>query len=311
MLYRLQRQADVLGDVFTRAGIPYVVSMRKTLKDLPVLQWTLQLLRAAASPSDTGTVTAVLLDTAYDASLTRSEIRALLAADRDTYGTPGGSGAVLLDRIRGFRDWARIREGAEEVYTYFGLDGYLQPTSTHFEENRRRVEGLLGKLDRFVRQKGMDLAAGTSAFLDAVALHGIDVVDEETPTDADAVRLMTLHACKGLEFRHVFIVGANQGLIPLGSAAGEDREEEKRLFFVGITRARDHLEISYCASPEEMRVLPEPSEYLAAIPARLIAADEGHGSAAEEPGLSGLLPGDVDFRSLRREVRDRIAQREA
>jgi DNA helicase-2/ATP-dependent DNA helicase PcrA len=174
------------------------------------------------------------------------------------------------------------------------------------------VKGLLDKLDRFVRQNGMNLAAGTSAFLDAVALHGIDVVDEEGAVDADAVRLMTLHACKGLEFRHVFIVGANQGLIPLGSAAGEtEREEEKRLFFVGITRARDHLEISYCASPEEMRVLPESSEYLAAIPARLIAADEGHGSAAEEPGLSGLLPGDVDFRSLRREVRDRIAQREA
>jgi DNA helicase-2/ATP-dependent DNA helicase PcrA len=311
VLYRLQRQADVLGDVFVRAGIPYLVSMRKTLKDLPVAQWTVRLLHAAANPADIGSVTAVLMDTAYGASLTRSEIRTLLATDREQRETPGGSGSILFDRIRGFRDWARGREGAEEVYAYFGLDGHLQPTSTRFEENRRRVEGLLGKLDRFVRQKGMDLAAGTSAFLDAVALHGIDVVDEETPTDADAVRLMTLHACKGLEFRYVFIVGANQGLIPLGSSTDEaEREEEKRLFFVGITRARDHLEISYCASPEEMRVLPEPSEYLAAIPARLIAADEGEGSAEVEPASPGTIPGEVDFRSLRREVRDRIVRRD-
>ena len=67
---------------------------------------------------------------------------------------------------------------------------------------------------------------------------------------ADAVTLLTLHAAKGLEFEVVFIAGCERGLLPLqwpGSAPSEDTAEERRLLFVGMTRARSRLLLSYAA----------------------------------------------------------------
>lgn len=82
-----------------------------------------------------------------------------------------------------------------------------------------------------------------------------------------AVSVLTLHAAKGLEFRHVFICGLNQGVLPLGFT---DAPEERRLLFVGITRARDTVELSYLARPEVPQALGLPSAYLGKIPADLV-----------------------------------------
>ena len=91
--------------------------------------------------------------------------------------------------------------------------------------------------------------------------------------DADAVRLLTLHAAKGLEWRHVFLSGINQGLLPLGRGLQLDvahDAEERRLLFVGITRARDRVEISYHARPHERTAVGDPSDFLAALPADVV-----------------------------------------
>ncbi|MDE7224303.1 MAG: ATP-binding domain-containing protein, partial [Acetatifactor sp.] len=86
----------------------------------------------------------------------------------------------------------------------------------------------------------------------------------------DCVWLMTLHASKGLEFSHVFIIGVNYGLIPLHPSGFEEEEEERRLFFVGMTRARDYLELSYYTQPALPKVVPGESRYLQMIPERLV-----------------------------------------
>lgn len=96
--------------------------------------------------------------------------------------------------------------------------------------------------------------------------------DEEKNMDL-SVNLMTLHASKGLEFSHVFIVGANMGNIPISSKRGEE-EEELRLFFVGITRAKNYLEISYVIKPSLNGVLPYQSPYISMIPSNLIKREE-------------------------------------
>lgn len=93
---------------------------------------------------------------------------------------------------------------------------------------------------------------------------------EESQPVPGGVRLMTLHASKGLEFTHVFIIGVNYGLIPLHSAGFEEEEEERRLFFVGMTRARDFLELSYYTQPGMPRVVPGESRYLQMIPQKLV-----------------------------------------
>ena len=116
----------------------------------------------------------------------------------------------------------------------------------------------------------------------------------------DAVRLMTLHACKGLEFRCVFIVGVNYGLIPLHTSPGgwEEQEEERRLFFVGITRAKDYLELSYYTSPDDPRVMPGKSGYLSMIPARLLEAPDE-------------APGEADLQGYRRMILENRGKRGA
>ena len=76
------------------------------------------------------------------------------------------------------------------------------------------------------------------------SLYGMNILKKEIHNENDTVKLMTLHASKGLEFSHVFITGVNYGLIPLQTKSYEEEEEEQRLFFVGITRAKEHLELS-------------------------------------------------------------------
>ncbi len=85
----------------------------------------------------------------------------------------------------------------------------------------------------------------------------------------NAVNLMTLHASKGLEFSHVFIIGVNNGLIPLNPKKEAEEEEERRLFYVGLTRAKESLELSYYTSPGP-RVLPGPGRYLSYFPESLV-----------------------------------------
>lgn len=125
--------------------------------------------------------------------------------------------------------------------------------------------------------------------------------ENEAPSaEVDAVRLMTLHACKGLEFRCVFIVGVNYGLIPMHRSPGrwEEQEEERRLFFVGITRAKDYLELSYYTSPDDPRVMPGKSGYLSMIPARLLEAPDD-------------APGEADLQGYRRMILENRGKRGA
>lgn len=89
------------------------------------------------------------------------------------------------------------------------------------------------------------------------------------------VNLLTLHASKGLEFSHVFITGLNMGNMPLTIKRGEE-EEEARLFFVGITRARNYLELSYLTKPSIQGMTPYPSPYISMLPpSTILKEDEG------------------------------------
>ena len=101
---------------------------------------------------------------------------------------------------------------------------------------------------------------------------------EDISREKDSVKLMTIHASKGLEFSCVFITGVNYGLIPLRTRDMEGEEEERRLFFVGITRAKDHLELSYYTNPQE-RAEPGESRYIRMIPPRLLESCEDTGPA--------------------------------
>ena len=103
--------------------------------------------------------------------------------------------------------------------------------------------------------------------LNTSVLYGLP--DRKEKEGGDCVKLMTLHASKGLEFSHVFIIGANYGLIPLRTRDFEEEDEERRLFFVGMTRARDYLELSFYTNPDS-RVRPGESRFLKMLPPDLV-----------------------------------------
>src|ERR1044071_8484907 len=101
---------------------------------------------------------------------------------------------------------------------------------------------------------------------------------EETENQGEAVTLITIHSCKGLEFPHVYIVGLEDGLLPHSRSKLEGTlDEERRLFYVAITRAMRTLSISYCLGRKKYgeAVQCHPSPFLKELPEHLVEwADE-------------------------------------
>ena len=123
---------------------------------------------------------------------------------------------------------------------------------------------------------GMDGAGNAPAerlqnFLENITLDSDREEDKENTSDA--VTLITMHSCKGLEFPHVFIVGLEDGLLPHSRSKLEGTlDEERRLFYVAVTRAMQTLAISHCSGRKKYgQVLPcHPSPFLKELPPELV-----------------------------------------
>jgi DNA helicase-2/ATP-dependent DNA helicase PcrA len=164
-------------------------------------------------------------------------------------------------------------------------------------ENLKELRGLAEEFDT-----NEDPMAGLEAFLTEAALvSDVDAYDE----DEEGVTLITLHMVKGLEFPVVLLVGVEEGLLPHQRAVEDpsqkEMEEERRLAYVGITRARDRLYLS-CAFRRHLFGQGRasfPSRFLGDIPASLLAAPV-KGAAPAPPPRSGAAPGSYRERMLER-----------
>jgi DNA helicase-2/ATP-dependent DNA helicase PcrA len=272
VFYRKVKQSAVFEDVFKRENIPFEVSVKKSFKDIPVLYWLNRLLRASLNVRDTDSLIHACTDKRYGAGLTvRDAVKELENVQQGKEHT-----SPLMQKILQFREWALgvklERSIGENIYGYFDMDEYLSPTSISFAEDRNYVLKYLAQLEEFISIRRLQFLQGISEAVENSMLYGCQVVNQAINPGEDSVKLMTLHASKGLEFRYVFISGANSGIIPVGGRL--DDEEEKRLFFVGITRARDYLEISYHSNTEDYGALPIPSPFLRLIPDEIIESEE-------------------------------------
>ena len=271
VFYRLQSQSKIFEDVFLREGIPFEVSLKKTVGDVPVLKWCIRLLRFSLNTKDTASGIYVLSSREYGEGISGKKAEEIVRA-----GQPGKS--LLFDRMCGLVENCRELGNEEELFTYFELDRYLNPVSASFHEDSDAVRRLFGIMYAYVREQQAERASGMREFVNSSSLYGSDVLREDISRQEDRVKLMTIHASKGLEFSCVFITGVNHGLIPLRTGDMEGEEEERRLFFVGITRAKDHLELSYYMNPQE-RADPGESRYIRMIPPRLLEHGEDIGPA--------------------------------
>lgn len=290
VFYRLQHQSEILEKVFVRYGIPYELSVKKTLKDIPVLNWLVKVLRASVNPADTQTEAEVLADPQYgDESICR--------------------------RITEFSEDAGKRSdlSAEELFAYFGLREALHPSSAGYQEDERIVMDFLEKMctscNKETENGAGDFTAAVREFVNSSALYGMKTEPDEKDRTAapDRVSLMTLHASKGLEFDTVFIIGVNQGMIPLRCKNFEQEEEERRLFFVGITRAENNLELSWYTNPGEPGAIGEPSRYLRMIPEQLLDREDAGKPENVRSGESAGGDGrKSDLHQLRKQVQEQI-----
>lgn len=197
--------------------------------------------------------------------------------------------ARLYDQLAAFRDHPAetvIRQVMEQT----GYRVYLK------EEGRDKGEDRLANLEELITAArefdGENVGASIQDFLSSITLASpVDRWDQQT----GAVTLMTLHAAKGLEFPVVFIIGLEEGLLPHGRALNNhnEMEEERRLFFVGITRAQRELYISRCRIRmfRGQTQATAQSTFLSELPEDAMTIDDRSGvSYGERPSWSSSYP---------------------
>ncbi len=200
-------------------------------------------------------------------------------------GAAGGRAVTPLRVFQGLlvklREAYATKEPAEFLRSVLDETGYMEMLKDrNAPEDVARIENL----EELVRAIAESLEAGESFtdFLDAAAL----VSDADSFEDQPGVTLITLHSTKGLEFDHVFLTGMEEGICPHSRSVKEEKgiEEERRLVYVGMTRARKSLTMTRAVyrriygNEQQMRA-SLPSRFLAEIPSTLV--DTIHGSMAE------------------------------
>ena len=171
----------------------------------------------------------------------------------------------------------KVREMVDEI-NYFDFLIAENPKSEKAARFKyMNIESLIKSMEQWENNPNYT-DTSLYAYLNRITLLSRDDMDEEQ--DSGKVNLMTVHASKGLEFPVVFIAGAEEGLMPHAHAVEEGGdaavEEERRLFYVAVTRAQDRLLISACRQRRRMASLVdcEPSRFLDEIPENLVEYHE-------------------------------------
>ncbi|MEE6305888.1 DNA helicase PcrA [Plantactinospora veratri] len=271
VFYRTNAQSRVFEEVFIRVGLPYKVVGGVRFYERKEVRDALAYLRAVVNDDDTVSIRRVL-NTPRRGIGDRAEacVEALATRDRISFGAalrraaeaPGISTRAvnaiaefvsLLDGLRELAETALPEEVLEAVLTRSGYLGELEESID--PQDAGRVENLqeLVSVAREYTERVEALAdeggpgATLAGFLEQVALVAdADQVPSDDPDHQGVVTLMTLHTAKGLEFPVVFLTGLEDGVFPHLRALGDNREleEERRLAYVGITRARKRLYLS-------------------------------------------------------------------
>jgi DNA helicase II / ATP-dependent DNA helicase PcrA len=311
VLYRTNAQSRVLEDAFRVAGLPYHIVGSVRFYERREIKDALAYLRLVTNPGDALAFRRAL--GAPPRGIGRATLGRLeeLAAATGTPGTPllatatrvagefgGRAGRALREFVHVVAQLVAIAaapgplgERVAAIVEGSGLREALRREGTAEAESRlENLDELIVAAEEFAaRPESGDLGD----FLDSVALIAdVDELEDARP----GVTLMTLHSAKGLEFPTVFLTGLEEGVFPHGRALDDEEgiEEERRLAYVGLTRAKARLFLSYAA---ERRLggyagLREPSRFLLEMPTEAVALIGGRRGPAG-PGRPTAWPGRV------------------
>jgi DNA helicase-2/ATP-dependent DNA helicase PcrA len=291
ILYRTNAQSRSMEEALRKLNIPYKIYggqsfyQRKEIKDL------IAYFRLTINPSDEEALKRVINyprrgigDTTID--------RIILSADQHKLtpweviinpskyldGRSSASVGVFATMIQSFQVITKnlsAYDAALHIAQHSGLLKDLYEDKSVEGLNRyENIQELLNGIKEFSEREDIE-EKGLEVFMQDVALLTND--DKTDNKDADTVSLMTIHSAKGLEFPHVFVVGLEENLFPsqMSLNARSDLEEERRLFYVAVTRAENKLTISYATSRFKFGTLIscEPSRFLDEIDARYLELD--------------------------------------
>ena len=304
ILYRGNHQARLFEQQLRNHKIPYVISGGQSFFDKAEIRDLISYLRLLMNPDD---------DLAFIRALTTPR-RGIGPATLEALGGYAGRrhvslfeaafeegvaehmSAKPLAAVREFGEFINRltfraeREPAgrllEDLLTAIHYEAWLMSSCDSREADTKwsNVRDFVGWLSRKGEQDGKNLIELTQT------ISLISMLDKDE-ADFDGVQLATLHASKGLEFKHVFLVGVEEGMLPHQSALDEGNlEEERRLMYVGITRAQRSLTISWCERRKagaDVRVC-EASRFIGEMGEGIATAKKDDAPVSQDEGKARL-----------------------
>jgi DNA helicase-2/ATP-dependent DNA helicase PcrA len=314
VFYRTNAQSRVFEEIFIRVGLPYKVVGGVRFYERKEVRDVLAYLRVLANPEDTVPLRRILnvpkrgigdrAEAMIDALSLREKItfpQALRRVD-EAYGMAARSANavkrfnVLMEELRTIVDsGAGPAVVLEAVLERTGYLAELQASTDPQDETRiENLQELAAVALEFEQERGEEEGSGTLAeFLEKVALVAdSDQIPDEDKEGSGVITLMTLHTAKGLEFPVVFLTGMEDGVFPHMRALGQAKEleEERRLAYVGITRARERLYLtrSSMRSAWGQPSYNPPSRFLEEIPGQHLEWKRTGPMAAPAGPTSGI-----------------------
>jgi len=300
VLFRTNAQARVLEEVFMKAGTPYKLIggikfyARKEIKDI------ISYLKLIQNTNDNIALKRIINepkrgigDTALDkldmlASESGISIFELIQNSNNLVGIRSAGNIILFrdmmnDLIK-LKDTMKVSELIKKVLKDSGYEDMLNSEGT--KETEIRFDNLMEFIGVAMEFENENAENTLGDFLESIALvSDVDNLDES----AEAVTLMTMHSAKGLEFENVFLVGMEEGLFPSKRSIEEDydTEEERRLCYVAITRAKQHL---YITNTKKRTLYGStsysiPSRFIDEIPETLLSADSLDNKAGKKQNV--------------------------
>lgn len=258
VLYRMNAQSNPIETYFARAGIPYRIVGGQRFFDRKEVKDINSYLAVIVNPRDDVRLRRIINEPARKIGMTTIEKIGELAS---------AAGVPMMEIIAHVRDYPALQRAAAPLERFYEMyrelcdlsisepldvfvgdvikkSGYEAMLKAMKEEGETRLENLgqlVSSIKTYADQNGED--ATLAGFLEEVALiSDLDSYDN----DADSVTMMTIHSAKGLEFPYVFVIGMEDGIFPgdMAKYNEEDMEEERRLCYVAITRAKKELYLS-------------------------------------------------------------------
>ena len=313
VLMRTNNLARNIEEMFLSENIPYRVSGGESFFQRKEIRDVLAYLRVAANPDDDVALLRVIntprrgigrrtLDQLTDIARERGEslystVQSVVHASDSPVGKRSLEPlADFVELVESFRERffsaEKLSKVVEALVDRIEYWGHLVSEFQHNDKIAKWKYRNVGLLIEFIRDYESDpdnLNVGLYDYLNRITLTKRDDVD---PDDTQGkVNVMTVHAAKGLEHRVVFLIGAEDGIVPHARALEEDPknlEEERRLFYVALTRAQEMLFITSCRTRTLLRESREcvPSPFLEEIPGELVEHCEVETSVSQDEAMS-------------------------